>query len=109
MKVDVSQFRNRPTFVEVANIVDKDAYKSDLPQRTYVGWEDTYAKMQFENFRDSTVEAEMTRVRRQAIEARVMQPPAGRFQARRAAQDQTLLTKGEVASEPEPQQLKKKN
>ena len=42
MKVDVSQFRKRPTFEDVANIINKDAYKIDLPQRTYIRWEDTF-------------------------------------------------------------------
>ena len=43
MKVDVSQFRKRPTFEEFANIVNKDAFEIDLPQRTYIRWEDTCA------------------------------------------------------------------
>ena len=75
MKVDVG-LRKRPTFEEVANIVNKDAYKIDLPSRTYIRWEDTNARVQFENFRDATAEAEMMRARRQAVEAQVVAPPA---------------------------------
>ena len=75
MKVDLNQFRKRPTFDEVANIVIEDKYKIDLPSRTYIRWEDTQARVQFENFRDATAEAEMTRARRQAVEAQVMAPP----------------------------------
>ena len=47
MKVDVSQFRKRPTFEEVANIINEDKYKIDLPERTYIRWEDSNARMQF--------------------------------------------------------------
>ena len=71
MKVDVSQFRKRPTFEEVANIVNKDAYKIDLPQRTFIRWEDTHERMQFENFRDATAEAEMTRAPSQETNQRL--------------------------------------
>ena len=78
MKVDVSQFRKWPTFEEVANIVNKDAYKIDLPQRTYIRWEDTHARMQFNFFRDATAEAEIGGVRRQAVEAQVVPAPAAR-------------------------------
>ena len=63
MKVAVSQMRKRPTFEEVAKIVNKDAFKLDLPQRTYVRWEDAHARVQFDNSRDATVEAEQTRAR----------------------------------------------
>ena len=108
MKVDLNQFRKRPTFDEVANIVNEDKYKLDLPSRTYIKWEDSNARMQFENFRDSTAEAELTRARRQAVEARVMPPPAARFAPPRPAADQTLLTTGQVASEPKPQTTGKK-
>ena len=78
MKVDVSQFRKRPTFEEVANIINEDKYKIDLPSRTYIRWDDSQARMQFEQFRDATAEAELTRARRQAVQAGVMAPPAAR-------------------------------
>ena len=74
MKVDVS-FRKRPTFEEVANIINQDKHKIDLPSRTYIRWEDSNARMQFENFRDATAEAELTRARRQAMQAGVMDRP----------------------------------
>ena len=63
MKVDVSQFRKRPTFEEIATIVNEDKYKIDLPKRTYIRWEDTHARVEFENMRDSISEAEATRIR----------------------------------------------
>ena len=107
MKVDAG-LRKRPTFEEVGNIVNKDPYKLNLPQRTYIRWEDTHARVQFDNFRDATAEAELTRVRRQAIASGAMRPPAARFAPRRAAPDRTLLTTGEVQSEPEPQTIGKK-
>ena len=99
MKVDVSQFRKRPTFEQVANIVNSDKYKIDLPSRTYIRWEDTHARVQLENLRDATAEAEMTRIRRQAVEAQVMLPPTliGRYRPPTPAADQTLLTTGEPA------------
>ena len=109
MKVDVSQFRKRPTFEQAANSVNKDAYKIDLPQRTYIRWQDTQARVQFENFRDATAEAEMTRIRRQAVEAQVMPPPTARLRAKglptTPAADQTLLTTGRPA---ETQEFKSK-
>ena len=101
MKGDAG-LRKRPTFEEVANIVNKDPYKLDLPSRTYIRWEDTPARIQFEQFRDATAEAEQTRLWRQGVEARI-KAPQRRFQQRRAAPDQTLLTTGEVQSAPETQ------
>ena len=96
MKVDVSQFRKRPTFEEVANIINEDKYKIDLPERTYIRWEDSNARMQFENFRDATAEAELTRARRQAVQAGVMAPPTARIRGRDGrptpGPGQTLLT-----------------
>ena len=106
MKVDVSSFRKRPTFDEVAQIVNADKYKINLPQRTYIRWEDTHAQVQFENLRDAIGEAEALRVRRQAVEAQVMPPPPARVRGRDRSPTpgprQTTLT-GEVQSEPEPQ------
>jgi hypothetical protein len=103
MKVDVSQFRKRPTFEEIATIVNEDKYKIDLPKRTYIRWEDTHARVEFENMRDSISEAEATRIRRQAVEAQVMPPPPARLRGRglTPGSGQTTLT-GEVVSEPEP-------
>ena len=103
MKVDVSQFRTRPTFEDVANIINKDAYKIDLPQRTYIRWDDTHARVQFEDFRDSTSDAEQTRIRRQAVEAQVVPPPTARCRGRGRppGPDQTILTTGEPAEQPE--------
>ena len=104
MKVDLNQFRKRPTFEEVANVINKDAYKIDLPQRIYIRWEDTHARFQFENFRDATAEPEQTRNRRQAVEAQAMAPPPGRLRGRplTPTPDQTLLTTGETAEPTEP-------
>ena len=101
----MSQFRKRPTFEEVAN-KQTNKYKIDLPQRTYIRWEDTHARVQFDNFRDATAEAELTRARRQAVQAGVMGPPAttrarGRDAPPTAGPDQTLLTTGEPAQQPE--------
>ena len=48
MKVDVSQFRKRPTFQEVANIANADAYKIDLPQRTFIKFQDTQAAVEWQ-------------------------------------------------------------
>ena len=74
MKVALRQFERRKTFEEVADIVQKDAYKIDLPERTRIRWDDTYAKVQFDQFRDSTRESEMNRVHRQAVEAQIIPP-----------------------------------
>ena len=62
--------------------------------------------MQFDNFRDATAEAELTRARRQAVQAGVMAPPAttrtrGRDAPPTPGADQTLLTTGEPAEQPE--------
>ena len=82
MKVALRQFERRKTFEEVADIVQKDPYKIDLPARTRIHWDDTYARVQFENMRDSISEAEATRIRRQAVEAQVMPPPPARLRGR---------------------------
>ena len=69
MKVDVSQFRKRPTFQEVANIVNEDAYKIDLPQRTFIKFQDTQAAVEWQDFRDQSQEGEQLRIQRQVYEA----------------------------------------
>ena len=53
-KLDLTTMRKRPTFEQVANIIEKDAYKIDLPSRTYIRWDDTQAKVQFDNFKKQT-------------------------------------------------------
>ena len=92
MKVDTSQFRKRPTFDEVANIVNADAYKIDLPSRTYVKFNDTQAAVEWDNFRDYAQGAELRRAQQQMAEAtqRVAMPPPAR---RRAAV--TVVAPGE--------------
>ena len=47
-KLDLATMRKRPTFEEVARIVNDDSYKIDLPRRTYIRWEDTVARTQFD-------------------------------------------------------------
>ena len=93
--------RKRPTFEEVARIVNADSYKIDLPQRTYIRWEDTVARTQFDQFREAMQEGELQRLRRQVAQA--MPAPTARA-ARRAGPvptpGQTTLT-GEVLSAPE--------
>ena len=69
MNVDTSQFRKRPTFNEVANIVNADAYKIDLPQRTYVKFIDTQAALEWENFRNYAQDAELRRTQQSMTEA----------------------------------------
>ena len=81
MKVDVSQFRKRPTFEEVANIANADSNKIDLPQRTYVKFQDTQAAVEWQNFRDQAQEGEQLRLQRQVYEANqraAMPPPRAR-------------------------------
>ena len=80
--LDVSQFRKRPTFEEVARIANADAYKIDLPQRTFVKFQDTQAAVEWQNFRDHAQDAEMLRLRRQVYEAnqRAVMPAPSRPQ-----------------------------
>ena len=91
MKVDISQFRKRPTFEEVANIVNEDSYKIDLPQRTFIKFQDTQAAVEWQNFRDQSQEGEQLRLQRQVYEAneRAAMPPP---RARRAV---TVVAPGE--------------
>ena len=91
MKVDVSQFRKRPTFEEVAQIANADSYKIDLPQRTFIKFQDTQAAVEWQNFRDQSQEGEMLRIQRQVYEAnqRTAMPPP---RARRAV---TVVAPGE--------------
>ena len=93
MKVDVSQFRKRPTFEDVANIANADSYKIDLPQRTFIKFQDTQAAVEWQNFRDQSQEGEMLRIQRQVYEAnqRAAMPPPPR--ARRPAV--TVVAPGE--------------
>ena len=92
--------RKRPTFEEVANIIEKDAFKIDLPQRTYIRWEDTVARTQFDQFKEQTQEAELHRLRRQVAQA--MPAPVARARRRGPAPTpgQATLT-GEVTQGPE--------
>ena len=65
MKVDVSQFRKHPTFEEVARIANADSYEIDLPQLTFVKFQDTQAAIEFQHFRDQAQEGELLRLQRQ--------------------------------------------
>ena len=67
--MDTSQFRKRPTFDEVANIVDADAYKINLPSRAYVKFNDTQAAVEWENFRNYAQDAELRRTQQSMTEA----------------------------------------
>ena len=78
MKAALGQMRKRPTFGELATVINEDKYMIDLPARTYIRWDDMHARVQFENMRASIAEAEQTRARRQAVEAQIMPPPRTR-------------------------------
>ena len=93
MKVDVSQFRKRPTFEEVARIVNADSYKIDLSQQTFAKCQDTQAAVEFQSFKDQAQEGEMLRLQRQVYEANQRAAmPAPKRQPQRAV---TVVAPGE--------------